>query len=104
VLSNSGARQSVTQTATGTDGAATTTSVASINIDLVAPKLHVTRHGNKLTCKGSDALSGIATCKIVHHDLSTRRGVTRLHWTAVATDKAGNQTTKRGYDHYADQG
>jgi hypothetical protein len=52
-----------------------------------------------LTCKGSDALSGLASCTI-HRTKHTHHGVATVHWTATATDKAGNTTTKKGHFSY----
>jgi hypothetical protein len=40
-------------------------------------------------------LSGISSCVITQRR-HTKGGVTIVHWTAVATDKAGNTTTVRG--------
>jgi hypothetical protein len=101
-VSQDGAGQKVTGTVTDTDGGSASVTV-TINIDREAPTLRVTgardgktyRHDRQLHCIASDALSGVQSCVIVQHH-HTRHGVTTVHWTAVATDKAGNKTTEHG--------
>jgi hypothetical protein len=103
-LRRSGGAQDVTKTITGADGGASSITVAGINIDLTPPKLHVTgavngdtyRHGRVLHCDASDSLSGVASC-VIHQHRKTRHRVTVVRWTAVATDEAGNRTTKSGH-------
>lgn len=93
------AGQSVTVTVTASDGGTTTKSVRGINIDTKAPKLTVVRKGTKLTCRGLDGLSGIASCRI-HRDVTTHNGIRKVRWTAVARDRAGNTTTQHGRFSY----
>lgn len=98
-LSRNGFGQAVTETVTATDGGSTTVTVRGINIDRVKPRLTVRRHGTRLSCNGIDGLSGIASCRI-HRTVHTRGGVRNVNWTAVATDRAGNQTIKHGHFSY----
>ena len=94
---------SVTRTITADDGGAATVSLTGLNVDRTAPRVRVTGIRNGATydgkapaahCVGADALSGIATCKVVSR---THAGVT--HYTATATDKAGNRHSVRGSYH-----
>lgn len=94
-LSRNAGQQSVVETVTATDGGSTTVSVTGINIDRIAPRLTVRRHGITLSCRGVDGLSGIASC-VIHRHTHTRNGVRTVRWTAVARDRAGNVTIKRG--------
>jgi hypothetical protein len=98
-LSTDGAGQSVSRTITATDGGAATATVSGINIDQAVPQVRITgvragwRYFAALPtphCVASDALSGIASCRItrsVRGDLVTLR--------ATATDRAGNTAHAR---------
>ncbi len=98
-LSHSGARQSVTRTVMAQDGGIRTISVKGINIDRAAPSVRLAgvrngatylAGGPRATCRASDALSGLAGCKVTR----TRSG-SRLVFTARATDRAGNVSSAR---------
>jgi hypothetical protein len=95
-----GAAQSTTRTITAADGGVATVTVAGINLDRTPPSVTVNgikngaRYGGKAPaahCVARDGLSGIASCTITRH---TRGSLT--HYTAAATDKAGNSATVRG--------
>jgi hypothetical protein len=102
VLRTSGADQTVSGTAEAADGGAATATLGDIDIDLVAPKVKVrgVKAGKvykgsapKPKCKATDALSGVATCKLKKKTkkLKKHRGTKRTV-TATATDRAGNVT------------
>lgn len=97
--SHNGAGQSVQRTVTADDGGTTTVTVSPINIDQTPPSLTVRRVGNTVRCRAHDSLSGGATCTVVRH-ATTSNGVTNVSWKAVATDRAGNRTVKRGRFSY----
>jgi hypothetical protein len=65
----------------------------TVDIDTGSPTLVV--HPRRGMCVGSDPVSGVASCVVTRHG-TTNHGVTTVHWTAVATDNAGNQATKTG--------
>jgi hypothetical protein len=96
-LSHSGAGQSVTRTIMAADGGTATVTVSGINVDKTAPRVAVGGVKNHAVyfggapaarCVGSDALSGLASCRIS----SAANGDT-VTVTATATDKAGNTST-----------
>jgi Bacterial Ig-like domain (group 3) len=100
VLSRNGGGQSVTRTIMATDGGVATAVVKSINIDLVRPAVRVGGVRNGATymgkaptprCLATDALSGVATCKV-----TTRKVGARTYFRVLATDRAGNQATSWG--------
>jgi len=93
----------VTRTVTDNLGSAASVTSTAVNIDATLPRVSVTGARNratyksvrKLACKGTDALSGIASCKVtVTKKRSKRRTVVR--WTATAVDRAGNQASSKG--------
>jgi hypothetical protein len=101
-LTRSGRGQVVTRTITD-DQAGTATVTRSVSIDLAKPVVRVTgartgatyRTAKKLTCKATDTLSGVASCKVT----TTRKkvaGGTQVRWTGTATDRAGNTATTTG--------
>jgi hypothetical protein len=100
-LSANKANQSVTRTIYADDGGLATLTVGPINIDQVPPTVAVTPDvkggsypaAQTLTCVGSDALSGIATCNVSQTFDSTHHVE---HYTATAKDEAGNATTIHG--------
>jgi hypothetical protein len=92
-LTKDGAKQKVTVTVADTDGGMSTRTI-TVSIDQTAPKLTVKPRKGK--CEATDATSGVASCTF-HRHRTTRHGVTILHWSAKATDKAGNTTTKTGH-------
>lgn len=94
-LSRNGAAQSVVRTVSATDGGVATATVSGISVDRTAPSARVTgvRAGGLYfastagaRCSGSDALSGVATCRLTR----TRSGSTET-LTATVTDRAGNR-------------
>jgi hypothetical protein len=94
VLNKSGIDQSASGTAGASDGGSATATVKDIDIDLDKPKVKLRRVKNgkvyrgrapRPKCKATDALSGVARCK-----LKTKRRKTKRTVTATATDKAGN--------------
>jgi hypothetical protein len=95
-LTTSGANQSVSRTIHNADFATATATVSDLDIDLVKPtaKIKGVKKGKtyaskqKPKCKASDALSGLASCKVKQKKKGTKYIV-----TATATDKAGNVTT-----------
>ena len=97
-LTRSAAAQSVARTITATNGGADTVSV-HVNLDRQPPTVtvqgvrsgHTYQSAPHLTCHARDALSGVASCAVHTH----RNGRT-VHYTAVGTDRAGNQRTKSG--------
>jgi hypothetical protein len=92
--SKSAAEQTVTGSIEDSRGRRASVTV-TLDIDRRAPVIEVGFDGGKLACQASDALSGVAWCRLRHHS-GTRRGVTTTWWTAVAADVAGNTTTKHG--------
>lgn len=99
-LPSSGAAQSVTKTILAQDGGTATAVVNGINIDMGRPQLwvegvasgHHYTSAPTVSCVGEDTLSGIASCTVAVGRAS--HGV--VHYTATATDKAGNIKTVRG--------
>ena len=93
-LARSAGGQSVTRSIVATNGGAATVVVRSVNIDLVRPAVRVDRVRNGAVyfgvaptarCISTDALAGMATCKITARTVGDR-----TTYTATATDKAGN--------------
>lgn len=106
-LTSEGAAQSVSRTVTDTLGDSATATVNLINIDLTRPTVRVTGATNGrtysfahrsrfLTCHGTDALSGVASCHITKTVHLTKNYRT-VHYTAVATDNAGNSSRVSGH-------
>ena len=52
---------------------------------------HAYRSRRTLRCHASDAVSGVASCR-----LTVVRHGNVVHWTATALDRAGNVTRDRG--------
>ncbi|QIM21621.1 hypothetical protein G7075_11605 [Phycicoccus sp. HDW14] len=105
-LSRNGAAQSVVRTVSATDGGVATAAVSGISIDRTAPTARVTgvRAGAlyfastaAARCAGSDALSGVASCRLTR----TRSGSTEKI-TATVTDRAGNVRTASVKVHVTD--
>lgn len=103
-LSNNGAGQSVTRTATDTAGNVGTKTVSGINIDNENPSItdvNVAGEFYKLgtapaaTCTATDSFSGLLSCKVAVTG-GTASGVGTFTYTATATDKAGNTSTQTG--------
>jgi hypothetical protein len=98
-LARSGAAQSVSRTVAAVDGGVATAVITGVSIDGGLPKVRITGITAGRTyfigapvarCVGSDALSGVATCKI------TRRiHGSRVDYVATATDRAGHSATVR---------
>ena len=78
-----GRNQQVSRTVYGYAGGSATASVYPINIDTHGPSITVS--GGH--CTAHDGLSGHATCHVVFNG---------SHWTARATDRAGNVTVRHG--------
>ena len=97
-LRRDGAAQVVSRSVTATDGGTASVTVR-VNLDQRRPSVRVAgvRNGNSyvatptLRCAASDALSGVASCRLTR----STRGLTTTY-TAVATDRAGNSSTTRG--------
>lgn len=66
----------------------------SENIDLGAPTMNQV-HPRLGTCKATDPLSGVESCKVTK-TRTTRNRVTTVRWTAKATDHAGNVYKRYG--------
>ena len=102
VLSSSGRRQVVTRTLHDDQGRSAT-STTTVSIDRARPKVSVggARNGatystkRKLTCKATDTLSGVASCKVTTRSRKAGRS-TVVTWTGTAYDRAGNKATTTG--------
>jgi hypothetical protein len=92
-LTTVGRGQSLTETITDTDGGTASVTVTE-NIDLGAPTIN-TVHPRAGKCTAHDPVSGLKSC-VVHRTRTTRRGVTRVSWKAIATDVAGNVAKRFG--------
>jgi hypothetical protein len=102
-LSNNGAGQSVTRTATDIADNRSSKTISGVNIDNEAPSItdvNVAGGFYKLgaapaaTCTATDSYSGVHSCKV---DVTGgTNGVGTFSWIAVATDKAGNTSTQKG--------
>jgi hypothetical protein len=99
-LTRNGGAQSVARSITATNGGAATVVVSGINIDRIAPTVRVRGLSDGALyrgraplgrCVGHDAISGLASCRIVRHPSGA---VT--HYVATATDRAGNRATAVG--------
>jgi adhesin/invasin len=74
-----------------------------VSIDSTAPGVSVTgaRKGatykkpRKLACKGTDVLSGVASCKVTTTKKKSKKR-TVVRWQATAVDRAGNTATTKG--------
>jgi hypothetical protein len=103
-LRKSGRNLSVARTITATDGGTATVTISGIKLDLGRPSIrvsgakngHLYRHGRTLRCHATDAVSGVASCRIIrrHH---VHNGIRYVRWTAIATDRAGNTHTIHGH-------
>jgi len=103
-LRRSGRHLSVARTITATDGGTATVTISGIKLDLGKPHVrvkgakngHLYRHKRTLHCHATDAVSGVAGCRITrrHH---TRKGIRHIRWRAVATDVAGNVHVIHGH-------
>ena len=98
VLKKNGADQEVTGTVQSANGGIGTVSVGGINIDHTKPRVSLTGvrasghypSAPKVGCKAVDKLSGVASCRVRKHELAG----SRIRYTAVATDKAGNRSRR----------
>jgi hypothetical protein len=104
-LRHEGAKQRVTDMTTASDGGSASVTV-TVSIDRTGPHVAVhgvknghtyrSGHGPQVTCKASDALSGLAApCHLTrtHH---VSGGYRHVHYVATATDVAGNTTHSTG--------
>ena len=100
VLKHNGGGQSITRTVAASNGGMDTVAVSDVNIDRQGPSVHVTGvHSGKTYngtppkahCAASDALSGVANCRIT----LTHKGAKTL-FRATATDRAGNRRSVTG--------
>lgn len=102
-LAANGRNQVVKRSVTDALGAVGSVSSPGVNIDRTAPKLKVrgARSGAKypkarrLSCRASDALSGVASCKVVTSKRKSRKGKV-VTWRATAVDRAGNTKIAKG--------
>jgi hypothetical protein len=102
VVGGNGRDQVVARTV-GDDQGGAAEAVARVSVDRTAPRVKVAgaRSGatygtrRKLTCRATDALSGVGSCRVT---TSQRRAGKRtvVSWTGRATDRAGNTATTRG--------
>jgi adhesin/invasin len=103
VLGTDGRDQMVTRTVTDSLGSSASVTSAAVSIDATAPGVSVTgaRNGatykkpRKLVCKGTDALSGVASCKVTTTKKKSKKR-TVVRWQATAVDRAGNTATSKG--------
>ncbi|WP_162249782.1 MULTISPECIES: invasin domain 3-containing protein [unclassified Nocardioides] len=103
LLSTDGRDQTVSRTVTDTFGSTGSVTSGAVNIDATRPGVIVTgaRSGatykspRKLVCKGTDALSGLASCKVTTKKQKSKKR-TLVRWTATAVDRAGNTATSTG--------
>jgi hypothetical protein len=107
VLRADGRNQAVTRTVTDSLGSAASVTSVAVSIDATIPRVSVTgaRNGatykrlRKLACKGTDALSGVASCKVIVTKKNSKKKskkLTVVRWTATAVDQAGNQAISKG--------
>ena len=104
IFSKDGKGQSVTRTISDANSRSASTTVNGINIDQVAPTVgttgattgHTYLYRRTLKCIAHDSLSGVRSCTIKQH---VTRGpkISRVTWTATATDIAGNTATTSGH-------
>ena len=101
-LSGNGKNQVVSRTITDDQGLSDAVNV-TVSIDRAKPTVKVTGAKNgatysvarKLTCKATDSLSGVASCRVT--TTKKRTGAkTLVRWTGIAKDKAGNTATTKG--------
>jgi adhesin/invasin len=103
VLGSDGRDQVVTRTVTDSLGSSSSVTSAPVSIDATAPGVSVKGARNratyksprKLVCKGTDGLSGIASCKVTTTKQKSKKR-TVVRWTATAVDRAGNTATSKG--------
>jgi hypothetical protein len=103
VLGADGRDQVVTRTVTDSLGSTTSVTSSAVSIDGTSPRVSVTgaRNGatykkpRKLVCKGTDALSGVASCKVTTTKKKSKKR-TVVRWQATAVDRAGNTATSKG--------
>lgn len=104
VLGADGRDQVVTRTVTDSLGTTATATSAAVSVDATSPSVSVTgaRKGatykklRKLTCKATDALSGVASCVVAVTKKKKSKKLTIVRWTATALDRAGNPATSKG--------
>jgi hypothetical protein len=85
-LRHNGENQSVTRTIVAADGGMATVTVSGINIDRKAPVIRIVDR----RCRASDRLSGLRRDRC--HIRVAKNGT----YVAVAVDRAGNRTVRRG--------
>lgn len=103
VLREDGKGQVVTRTIEDSDGR-TASATRHINLDQMKPRVdvagvtdgHTYDHKPTLTCKATDALSGVASCRIHRHRHKHADGTTTVRYVGVARDVAGNTSKTRG--------
>ncbi|SHG11253.1 Listeria/Bacterioides repeat-containing protein [Jatrophihabitans endophyticus] len=103
VFTGDGAARTVTRTIVAKDGG-TATVVVGVDIDHTAPSVGIGGARNRgvyrgtapsVRCVGSDALSGITSCRLSTWSSAIAAGRT-VHYRATATDRAGNTRTASG--------
>lgn len=104
LVDTNGPDQTLVRSVTDDQGNAATVTV-SLDIDRRKPVVKVTgakdgaTYGSarRLTCRATDTLSGVRSCKVATTRRQTARG-TRVSWTGTAVDQASNTSvTKGGY-------
>jgi uncharacterized repeat protein (TIGR02543 family) len=93
-LSRDGADRTVTRSINDTDGGHASVTV-HVKVDRTPPAITKV-HPRAGTCTATDALSGHTTCTVHTHRHRTHR-ITHVHWTAAATDRAGNTIHRHGH-------
>ena len=95
-----GRHHAITRTAYAADGGLSAVTVGPIDVDTTAPAVSVagvTRGSMALvapahaSCRGFDGLSGIASCRLQVHRVTTATGQ-KITYTATALDRAGNRS------------
>lgn len=103
-LARNGGAQSLARTIRATDGGVATVNVSGIDIDQSTPAVRVLgvrdrgtyRAAPELACRATDALSGVASCRVTRKAVGGRGLVKSYAYTAVAFDRAGNRTVRTG--------
>ena len=103
-LALNGGAQHLARTIRAIDGGVATVNVSGINIDQSAPAVRVLGVRDRatytaapaLTCRATDTLSGVASCRVTRKAVAGRGTVKTYGYTAVAFDRAGNRTVRTG--------
>lgn len=96
-----GRHHAITRTANAADAGRSIVTVGAIRVDTTAPSVSVAgvTDGSMAlvapahaSCRGSDRLSGIASCRLSVHRVATATGQ-RITYTVTARDRAGNRAS-----------